>query len=204
MEAGGLAAAAGVVEGYQVTKLGGEAAIEWTMQDMLAALGKGDGNTLKLELRSNVDLASRYTAKFGKPLAVADAALEGNVQVQLVRGTQGFGLSFGGAKDEAEAKANGHGIFLAGTKPGGVAETCDDITVGMKVLRLNGVDCTNSYASQFEQVLRCVGKEMELVLEDSQDLYKKYASRAVQFHPHGGQFDFVWLSARAPHGACVW
>ena len=25
------------------------------------------------------------------------------------------------------------------------------------------------------------------------------ASRAVQFHPHGGQFDFVWLPARTPH-----
>ena len=31
----------------------------------------------------------------------------------------------------------------------------------------------------------------------------KYASRAVQFHPHGGQSDFVWLSARTPHGAYV-
>ena len=29
-----------------------------------------------------------------------------------------------------------------------------------------------------------------------------YASQAVQCHPHGGQFDFVWLSARTmhPHG----
>ena len=26
----------------------------------------------------------------------------------------------------------------------------------------------------------------------------------VQFHPHGGQFDFVWLSARTPRGAYVW
>ena len=24
------------------------------------------------------------------------------------------------------------------------------------------------------------------------------------FTPHGGQFDFVWLSARTPHGAYVW
>ena len=23
-------------------------------------------------------------------------------------------------------------------------------------------------------------------------------------HPHGGQFHFVWLSARTPHGAYVW
>ena len=33
-----------------------------------------------------------------------------------------------------------------------------------------------------------------------------YAPQAVQFHPGGGQFDFVWLSARTKHpcGACVW
>ena len=33
-----------------------------------------------------------------------------------------------------------------------------------------------------------------------------YASRAVQFHPHGGQSDFVWLSARTPHrgASYVW
>ena len=31
-----------------------------------------------------------------------------------------------------------------------------------------------------------------------------YAPRAVQFHPHGGQSDFVWLPARTPHGAHVW
>ena len=33
-----------------------------------------------------------------------------------------------------------------------------------------------------------------------------YAPRDVQFHPHGGQSDFVWLSARTPHGGAsyVW
>ena len=30
-----------------------------------------------------------------------------------------------------------------------------------------------------------------------------YASRAVQFHPHGDHFDVVWLSARTPHAAYV-
>jgi len=27
-----------------------------------------------------------------------------------------------------------------------------------------------------------------------------YASRAIQLHPNGVQFDFVWLPARTPHG----
>ena len=33
-----------------------------------------------------------------------------------------------------------------------------------------------------------------------------YALRAVQLHPDGCQFDFVWLSARTPHGGAsyVW
>ena len=36
------------------------------------------------------------------------------------------------------------------------------------------------------------------------DQARRYASRAVQFYPTGGQFDFVWLSARAPHEAYAW
>ena len=31
-----------------------------------------------------------------------------------------------------------------------------------------------------------------------------YAPRAVQFHPHGSQSDFVWLSARTPHGGALY
>ena len=30
------------------------------------------------------------------------------------------------------------------------------------------------------------------------------SSRAVQSHPNRGQFDFVWLPARTPHGAYMW
>ena len=41
-----------------------------------------------------------------------------------------------------------------------------------------------------------------LLLKDGSD--PKYAPQPVQFHPHGGQSDFVWLSARTPHGAYVW
>ena len=32
----------------------------------------------------------------------------------------------------------------------------------------------------------------------------KYVSWAVQFHPHGGQSDFVWPSARTPHGIALY
>ena len=52
-----------------------------------------------------------------------------------------------------------------------------------------------------------LGNELQYYLPASQwahDAVTMYASRAVQFHPHSGQFDFVWLSARTPHGAYVW
>ena len=39
---------------------------------------------------------------------------------------------------------------------------------------------------------------------DVTDMLRLYAPRAVQFHPHGGQPDFVWLPARTPNGAYVW
>jgi len=40
--------------------------------------------------------------------------------------------------------------------------------------------------------------------DEGETQFFTYAPRAVQFHPHGGQSDFVWLSARTPHGAYVW
>ena len=42
------------------------------------------------------------------------------------------------------------------------------------------------------------GAVMELVPGKTRVQLYLYASRAVQFHPHGGQSDFVWLSARTP------
>ena len=51
------------------------------------------------------------------------------------------------------------------------------------------------YAAMVHEMDRAVG-----VLLD------KVRAQAVQFHPHGGQPDFVWLPARTmqPHGAYVW
>ena len=34
--------------------------------------------------------------------------------------------------------------------------------------------------------------------------YRVISFGAVQFHPHGGQFDFVWRTTRTLHGAYVW
>ena len=43
-------------------------------------------------------------------------------------------------------------------------------------------------------------------LQQGNNLVPVYAPRAVQFHPNGGRFSFVWLPARTmhPHGAYVW
>ena len=35
-------------------------------------------------------------------------------------------------------------------------------------------------------------------------LHGRHASWAAQFHPNGGEFEFIWLSTRMPHGAYVW
>ena len=40
-----------------------------------------------------------------------------------------------------------------------------------------------------------------VTLPDLSTLQLVYAPWAVHFHPNGGQFDFVWLSARTLHGA---
>ena len=44
------------------------------------------------------------------------------------------------------------------------------------------------------------------ILSDAGAASFVFAPRAVQFHPHVGQSDFVWLSARTmhPHEAYVW
>ena len=49
-----------------------------------------------------------------------------------------------------------------------------------------------------------LGLTMHFVFTVDQQV--RYASRAVQFHPHGGQSDFVWLPARTPRGGAsyVW
>ena len=39
----------------------------------------------------------------------------------------------------------------------------------------------------------------QAALDDRTKPLGTYASRAVQFHADGGQFDFVWLSPRAMH-----
>ena len=56
-------------------------------------------------------------------------------------------------------------------------------------------DMTDTYLPAFEAGVE-TGKASGIMCS--------YASRAVQFHPHGGQSDFFWLSARTPHGAYVW
>ena len=47
-------------------------------------------------------------------------------------------------------------------------------------------------------------KCVNFIATNMKALGKGHASRAVQFHPRGGQSDFVWLSTRTPHWAYVW
>ena len=63
------------------------------------------------------------------------------------------------------------------------------------------VDDEKERLNTVQAKVRRLSTDVELVLEQADH---GYAPRAVQFHPHGSQSDFVWLSARTPHGAYVW
>ena len=58
----------------------------------------------------------------------------------------------------------------------------------------------------YDQAMRLINNVTWKKISEHECVFLQTPRRraAVQFHPHGGQIDFVWLSARTPHGAYVW
>ena len=56
----------------------------------------------------------------------------------LAKGPGGYGLRFGGPKNTEEGEKFGFGIFIAGKKEGGVAESNADIRVNEQLLKVRG------------------------------------------------------------------
>ena len=181
--AGGLAAAQSNFSdyiGWQVVGMNGADCRHTTTTEFKAAL-KAVGNEIRLELQENRALKDVFSKRKGKAAleksskASKKRALpEGTTAVTLSRGDNGFGLQFGGAKDEAEAESNGFGIYVSNTKPGGAAFDDETIVVGHQVLRLNGHDLYDATTEELEDHLKELGDTMQLVLIENARLSNTY------------------------------
>ena len=167
--------------GWQIVGLNGADCRHTTTTEFKAAL-KGVGNEMRLELQENRALkevftklkAKRASAKTASKKAKMRPLPSGAITVTLHRGANGFGMQFGGAKDEAEAESNGFGIYVAQTKPGGSAFDEEEIVVGQQVLRLNEHDLFDATTEELQEYLKTVGNSMELALVENARLSNTY------------------------------
>jgi hypothetical protein len=181
----------GMVFGWQVLSMNGADCTHSNTAEFKGAM-KGVGNEMRLELRENKALRAIYLKKREKAAAtkMAKIAAGGDqakkparpipanaVTVLLFRGNHGFGLQFGGAKDEAEAESNGFGIYIAQTKPGGAASNEQAIELGMQVLQINKVDVFDFTTEDLTVLLKGVDDTMELVLTKNTTLSTTYRIR---------------------------
>ena len=187
-KAGSLAAAQptfGDYVGWQVVGMNGADCRHTTTTEFKAAL-KAVGNEIRLELQENRALKEVFTKKkeraalkkstktSKKSKKKSRALPEGTTAVTLTRGGTGFGLQFGGAKDEAEAESNGFGIYVSNTKPGGAAFDEESIVVGHQVLRLNDHDLYDATTEELQEHLKDLGDTMKLVLVENARLSNTY------------------------------
>jgi hypothetical protein len=100
-------------------------------------------NKFTLQKCASIRMSKRGVT--GGPTQPASSSHAGVWSVTVHRGDDGFGLLFGGAKNEADAQQHGAGVFISGVKLGGVAEGVNGITVGPQIVKLNGVDTTKMH-----------------------------------------------------------
>ena len=97
---------------------------------------KESGATIELELQPNAELTEKYDSlraqQKSEQIQQVQQADE-VVTTTLTRDQNGFGLRFGGAKNQSEANEHGTGIFISGTKSGSVAEANADIQPSLQL-----------------------------------------------------------------------
>ena len=90
-----------------------------------------------------------------------------------------------------------HANWSASSRQLGYGQVLDlHAAVGSPPITLN----TSSVSKRFDYVNATTKQRHRVSFDDPETLLVKYPSRAVQFHPNGGQFDFARLPARTPHG----
>lgn len=165
--------------GMQVLTINGSDVSGANSQDLAHVL-KTVGSQLELELISNDKLQKTYsspTRATAGAISAAPAASTLSVsKVTLHKGPGGFGLRFGGAKSDAEGEKFGFGIFISGTKPGGVAEANASIVVGMQVMSINGQNLSDKTTESMMPAMRAVDQLMELELVENHKLFQTYAA----------------------------
>ena len=78
---------------------------------------------------------------------------------------------------------------------------------GVPFLKADCMMCGPCYTDEMDMYTQAVkNSPSAFMLSYSPGGGNQYASRAVQYHPHGGQFDSFWLPARTPRGGAsyVW
>lgn len=95
---------------------------------------------------------------------------------KVAKGRGGFGLIFGGAKNESE----GVGVLLKAIKPeanhvGGAFHNPDIWKhVGWQVTSMHGQDLTNKSCSDLPTLMRGIGDELNLILVQNEQLRQKF------------------------------
>ena len=95
----------------------------------------------------------------------------------ITRGPKGFGIVFGGAKTEDEAKEFGRGIFILKVKGDSVASQNEHLKHGLQVKSVNGTDLTNAIMPGLKPVIQDAKQDMNFELVENPVLYATYKSR---------------------------
>ena len=96
------------------------------------------------------------------------------MSIALTKSRVGFGISIGGANDDAEGRRVGFGLFLSEVKPESPAAQVPGLRLGMQVLSINDRDVTRFTVSAFKrQIVQTLGNTMRLKLRRNTTLYDK-------------------------------
>ena len=106
----------------------------------------------------------------------ASSVDDATVTVELAKTSAGFGLKFGGPKNEAEADKTGPGLFISGTKPDSAAARHPDVKDGLQIVSLNGQDLTDGNFGTLKAALQGVDTLLTLKLRENPALAASYAT----------------------------
>jgi len=125
------------------------------------------------------EMAAALRAAEAEEAAKDKAADRTTKFIVLEKGAKGFGLSFGGAKEQQQGAQIGAGVFVSAVKEGGVAAAHPDITVGQHIISINGQDTTKCILPDLRPILMKTGNKMQLALSNDMSLYNRFQDASL-------------------------